>query len=283
MKLEITVIIVLYNTKISNSDTFNSIKEIAKSYDFSNFHFIIYDNSVDSQVVPDDFPVQLNYFHDKNNAGLATAYNYAFNYCVEKQIEWLLLSDQDTKLTKEYFKEIGVLLPKITNIEEVVSIVPQILSAENKISPVVLGRGGFVKEIKKEVTGVCNFPITGINSGTLVKTNFINSIGGFNTLFKLDMLDYWLFKMIYLKNKKTYIMQSSLQHDLSVMDYTNVSTNRYEKIIQAEFLFFRNYCSNTDFYFYRLRLILRLIKQWLSNKNKKIVRITLNYIIGKNE
>ncbi|MBI2966568.1 MAG: glycosyltransferase [Bacteroidetes bacterium] len=282
MKLKITIVTVLYNTQINNSKTLNSIKYLSNSYDLSHFDLIIYDNSPDSQDLPISFPLHALYFHDQHNGGLSAAYNFALNYCNEKQIFWILLLDQDTELTMEYFSEIEVTVPAITQNKEVVAVIPQILNGKKKISPIILMRGGFVKELKSNVYGVCDFPVTGINSGTLLKVDFITLLGGFNPLFKMDMLDYWYFCMMYKNNKKAYIIKSILQHDLSVIDYKNVSVERYENIIKAELTFFRNYGAIDDWNIFRLRLFFRLIKQWMTVKNKRIARITFTYLFCKN-
>ncbi len=281
IKSDILCVIVIYKLMLKNSISFNSIINSQENIN-KNRTIIIYDNSPESQNIPNSFPIQSIYFHDKDNGGLSAAYNFAVNYCSKKQIPWLLLLDQDTSLTKEYFSELDEILPTINLNEEVVCIVPKILSGRRKISPIILQTGGFIKKIKNDIHGIADFSITGINSGTLLKVDFIKSLGGFNPLFRIDMLDYWYFKMITKYHKKSYIMKSTLQHDLSIMDYSTVSVDRYENIIKAEFIFYRNYCSKNDLIIFCGRLFFRLIKQCIKVKNKKMARVTFNYLFCLN-
>lgn len=282
--MKITAIIVLYNTKINESKTLNSIRNISGAYSFVDFNFIIYDNSLISQHEEIEFPFPYMYYHDETNGGLATAYNYALNYCIENNTPWLLLLDQDTELRKEYFLEIEKTLKSVRENADIVSIIPQIICNNNKISPVSFNKCGFVKEInKKNSTGIYDIPVTGINSGTLLSVDFINSIGGFNLAFRIDMLDYWYFQQINRMNKKVYVLESQLEHSLSVMNYADVSVERYKNIIKAEHVFFRDYCSRNDFFIFKLRLILRLIKQLIKVENKEIAYITYCNLIRKYE
>ena len=277
-KMKIAAVVVLYNKKINDSETLNSINQIAAKYDFSSYDFIVYDNSIEKQEVPKTFPLNLRYYHDNLNGGLAAAYNYAYQNCIEKQIQWLLLLDQDTDLSEAYFFEIEDNLMDIFQNEEIVGVLPQIYCNQRKISPVIVKRGGFVKELAGNNEGICNFPVTGINSGTLLRVEFIKLIHGFNPVFKLDLLDYWYFHEIYQRHKKVYIMKTQMNHNLSIMNYKQVSLERYRSIIKSENMFFHDYCSKSEFFVFKIRLILRLIKQIIKVKDKGIAKITWSYL-----
>jgi len=280
--MEIALIIVIYNIKIEDSKTLNSLNDIALNFDFSKTKIIIYDNSTLQQTLPSAFSFKINYYHNKNNGGLSEAYNYALKKCIEDNISWLLLLDQDTNLHVEYFSEIKKVLPRIEDNTNIVSVIPKIMHNKTLISPAILKKGGFIKKVDFSVSGVPDYSISGINSGTLLNVSFIQSLGGFNPVFKIDMLDYWYFKMIYDKNKKVFIMNSILKHDLSVMNYKNVSTERYKNIVQSEITFFHDYSTKVDFFIFKLRLLLRLIKQFITLKNNKIPAITFHYLVSNN-
>ena len=73
------------------------------------FSLLLYDNSPEPQTpLPSSLPV--TYEHDASNRGLAYAYNYALKRAAELQIEWLLLLDQDTGVTREYLMEAAELV-----------------------------------------------------------------------------------------------------------------------------------------------------------------------------
>ena len=276
--MKIEIIIVLYNTLIENSKTLNSIRTISEFYNFPNFSFIIYDNSPKFQDIPNTFTLPTKYLHDCNNGGLSAAYNYALENCNKNNIKWLLLLDQDTDLTKEFFIELEDSILKTESIESIVCIVPKITSNNKLISPVIPRIGGIVKPINLKTHGVCNNEISAINSGTLIKVDFVNSLGGFNNNFKLDMLDYWLFFMINKNNKCTFVLNSILTHNLSVSDYSTIDEKRYLSIISAESLFYRDYSSKINYLTFKVRLIFRFFKQLIKVENLKICLITLKFL-----
>ena len=113
-----------------------------------------------------------------------------------------------------------------------------------------------------------------INSGALIRVEFLNIIGGFNEDFPLDYLDHWLFHEIYENGYKVRLLDLTLEHELSVMDYSRVSLARYQSILESEIKFFKNY--QQDLYkAYRIQLAKRFLKQVLTVKNKKIALYTL--------
>ena len=277
---KIIIVIVLYKTLIKDSKTINSICNIKNFNKNINIDFIIYDNNELSQSILTNLPFNAIYKHDKSNGGLASAYNFALDYCNKNQYNWLLLLDQDTELTNDYFNEIENCIKEVTTNDDIVCVVPKIYSNKKIISPVVFLPGGFIKQLKKDIKGTIFGKITGINSPTLLKVDFINSIGSFNNIFKLDMLDYWYFSMIYKAKKLVYVLDCNISHNLSVMDYSNVSIERYKNIIAAELTFFSNYCSIIDLILFKFRLVLRFVKQYIKLENKKFSILTLKTIFS---
>lgn len=277
--MKFTAVVVIYNTPIQSSNTIVSLKAIAKDVDFSDFELVVYDNSSEEQALGENFPFKTTYVHNTENGGLADAYNYALNKCVKDNTEWLLLLDHDTKLTKEYFQEIKLKLPQIQENKNIAAIIPKIICNDTLISPAILRAGGFLKKTKPHMQGELSDNITGINSGTLLNIKFIRSLGGFNNTFKVDMLDYWYFHRIYNTRKKVYLLNSILEHSLSVMNYDEVSEKRYANIIQSEVEFFKNYCSVGNYLIFKFRLLLRLLKQIVLIKNKNISKITMKYFL----
>ena len=277
---KIIIVIVLYKTLIKDSKTINSICNIKNFNKNINIDFIIYDNNELSQSILTNLPFNAIYKHDKSNGGLASAYNFALDYCNKNQYNWLLLLDQDTELTNDYFNEIENCIKEVTTNDDIVCVVPKIYSNKKIISPVVFLPGGFIKQLKKDIKGTIFGKITGINSATLLKVDFINSIGSFNNIFKLDMLDYWYFSMIYKAKKLVYVLDCNISHNLSVMDYSNVSIERYKNIIAAELTFFSNYCSIIDLILFKFRLVLRFVKQYIKLENKKFSILTLKTIFS---
>src|SRR5947209_5613325 len=103
---QIIIIIVLFKRKVANLSSSPILFRLCNSPE-ENIKLIIYDNSPCND--PNIYKVlseRVIYFHNKTNPGLAYPYNFALDYCNKEGIQWLLLLDQDTLLTNEYFEEL---------------------------------------------------------------------------------------------------------------------------------------------------------------------------------
>ncbi|MBS8265756.1 glycosyltransferase [Mesobacillus boroniphilus] len=277
--MKITAVVVFYKQEIERSKTFASLKDTLKSRTESpaELEVILYDNGPDKQ----DFEAgrywgaNFTYIHDPRNLGIATAYNFAWAQAGENGSEWLLLLDHDTELTDEYFDHI---LRLGSPIDSVAAIVPQIKSNGVGISPVFSSQ---LRPLQGERpgTGLQETPVMAINSGALIKLSFLNEIGGFNNGFALDYLDHWLFNEVYKRGQKVWVMDVILEHDLSVMDYSQVSINRYQSILDSEIRFYKEH--KPELYRpYKMQLAKRFLKQLLLVRNKQIAGYTFKRLIS---
>lgn len=272
--MKITIVVVLYKQKPEESKTFLTLKKnlFSKNKGLENIELILYDNSPVKQVFnPLSYGgVHISYVHDPRNLGLATAYNHAWSIAKKNGSCWLLLLDHDTELTDSYVSEVLNLPEMGTN---VVAVVPKINSEDTMISPVYSYSLRPLKEERPKV-GLQEQPVMAINSGALIKLDFLNEIGGFNKKFPLDYIDHWLFFEIYAKYRKVWVLNVELEHELSVMDYSRVSLARYHSILDSEIFFYQNYKID-QFPAYRKQLAKRFLKQAITVRNKKIALYTL--------
>jgi GT2 family glycosyltransferase len=277
--MKVTIVVVLYKLKPEESKTFQTLKPIMNSTisPFKDIELIIYDNSPTKHdfTPPRIEGIHITYYHDPRNLGIASAYNYAWSAAKENNSQWLLLLDHDTELTQEYFNSILTIedVP-----ENVAAVVPKINSENTMISPVYSHSLRPLKE-ERPSPGVQDQPVMAINSGALISVPFLNEINGFNEDFPLDYLDHWLFYKIYEKGRKVYLIDVELEHELSVLDYTRVSLQRYQSILNSEVNFYQNF--KTDLLpKYRIQLAKRFFKQLLTVKNKEIAMQTLKKIFS---
>lgn len=278
--MNITMVMVLYKQKPEESKTYRTLKQNLFSRIpsvGSEIELILYDNSPEKQefTSPVLEGMQISYIHDERNLGIATAYNYAYSIAKSNGSEWLLLLDHDTELTGDYIDQVLHLaeVPK-----EAAAVVPKINSDQAMISPVY---SGTMRPLigEKPQTGIQEKPVMAINSGSLIRLSFLTELNGFNQEFALDYLDHWLFFEIYHRGYKVLLLDTELEHELSVMDYDRVSLNRYKSILDSEINFYRNYKKDL-FSSYRAQLVKRLLKQILVVKNKKIAMYTLKKIFS---
>lgn len=276
----LVVVIVLYEMLLSQSTTYQTF---ITAYDcatnpFENLDLIIYDNSLSAGGMNiKHLLLPITYIHDPSNGGIASAYNYALNEAIHNGSNWLLLLDQDSTLPTDFLDKTAEELEIVESVSSVVAIVPKVRSDRGEmLSPGKLLPGRFVVRISPEFTGLYDKRISAINSGALIRVDFLKSIGGFNSKFKLDFLDHWLFYEIYKHGMYVCISSASIIHQLSVSNHNLFMTEqRYKNILEAEMIFMKSYTTTVDKLLYALRLIIRALKQVLTVKNKVYSKMTI--------
>ncbi|MDQ6529599.1 glycosyltransferase [Flavobacterium sp. LHD-85] len=274
---EIYLVLVLYKTSLEDSKTINSLENILEE----RVNLLVFDNSPERQYESEKFNYKkfnIEYYHDLTNPGLSTAYNHALDIAYKSRYSWLLLLDQDTTFTKMFFDDIKELrVEKLPS--SVVAIIPRVVSqSESKsISPVKIYPGGVCRPLNPLV-GEISAPISGINSGTMLRVSYMNSINGFSKEYSLDMLDHWYFRRIFQDRKSIYILESNILQDLSVFGNfeENVSFVRYQQMLKSELLFIKEEGFISQMIF-KFRLISRIIKQ-LKYKNKEYYKFTISQL-----
>ncbi|WP_421000465.1 glycosyltransferase [Carnobacterium maltaromaticum] len=265
-----TIVMVLYEQTLEDSKTFQSLIRYLPVYkNNNNITLLVFDNSVNLVNKVDKKDIDYIYIKNEGNIGLAKSYNQATKYANLMKSEWMLLLDQDTELSKEYFETIFN-IKKIPS--TVVSCIPQIISNNKIISPILsVGLPKLQNELMEPGTYQ---DLMAINSASLLKISFLNEIDGFNEEFSLDYLDHWLYLEINKRKKSIQVLDVVIKHELSVMDYNSISVERYQSILNSESNFYTNY-SDLPNKVYKNRLILRSFKQFIKVKNKKIAMLTL--------
>jgi GT2 family glycosyltransferase len=279
--MRIFAVLVIYKKKLEESQTFISLvgscREISKSK--SVLFLLIYDNSPQRQDLFPDVPFNYEYVHDPQNNGLSAAYNYALGKAASMDYPWLLLLDHDSNLPCDYIASIERAVGRHSSNESIVSFVPKVVCNGAVVSPSRVILGVQFLPVNIGHTGISDFHMTAINSGALVKVPFLEQIKGFSDLFKLDFLDHWLFNEIYLNNKRVYVFNSIIQHDLSVNNINaDMSTSRYINILASEKLFYFKYKTAGQKILYLIKLFIRFIKFILISENKKFAYIVLRHL-----
>ena len=182
-------------------------------------------------------------------------------------------------LTSNYLHEVSHTLKNMPT-TDVVAIVPLLFCRNRHVSP-MLNRSEqnvwwFQKPVKE--SGCYEGYITAFNSGTLLNAEFMSFIGGFSEKYPLDRLDYWYFHQIYKHRKKVYVLDATLEHDLSVLDYEkNMTVERYLMILKSELTFAKE-TGWQSVLLYKLLVICRFFKQLLLLRNKKYAWLTFQQI-----
>jgi GT2 family glycosyltransferase len=278
--VKLLVVIVIYNETITETKTYSSfIKSIISGNLSNNIELMIYDNSIESQQnIILTTPFNTMYIHDPSNGGLSKAYNCALSYANDQNMDWLLLLDQDSELSFSFIETLLKNIKKVQNDEHIAAIVPKVFANNIVISPFFIGLGGTFKQISHFDFIYNDSEVGAINSGSLIRVSFLQAIGGFNQTLWLDMLDLWLFHEIYLYDKKILVTSNPINHNLSVLDYSTISYQRYNNIITSENYFYRYHKGFYDLFFFKLRLFCRFTKQVIVRRRLSIALLTFRRI-----
>lgn len=273
-------ILVLFNCRIEESKTFNSLlQNYANNPEgFNQFKLLIYDNGLSKQRAPSDTPFECQYIHNPQNEGLAVAYNYALEKAISASCNWMLLLDQDSSLPKDF---ISNLLYDISCIKDdaVMAVIPRIQHHRKPCSPAKVLYGGTLRAIEKPEKGICTFKVFAIGSGSVIRVSFLQQIGGFNTVFWLDCLDRWLYFIIHKMGGKVFITHSVIEHELSIMNYDLfMNEMRYGNILKYETLFMKTYKSQAEYFVFCLRLLKRCIYLYFTVNNKIFASMTFSHL-----
>lgn len=276
-----TAVVVLYNRSPSDSKSFSSLVEILSSHRewAKHISLVVYDNSPPSKAheISVDFP--FHYVHNPENGGLATAYNYALARAEELNHEWLLLLDQDTCLTEEYFSELIPCADRLHSLQDVAVIAPKLEVKGQIYSPAAhyidilrrhLLRGR--RPVESQVVGVQEGRLMAYNSGATFRVSALRAIGGFPGEFWLDYLDHAVFHDLFLKGYRMYIMRSMLEHDASEADFGELPIWRLRNVISAQTLFVKRVGNLADQLLYRISLVRYSVALWVFHKDRRAWR-----------
>jgi GT2 family glycosyltransferase len=243
------------------------------------FKVLIYDNTEGGQE-PGMLPEGVEYYAATYNDGLANAYNFALSMAQTAGFDWLLTLDQDTELPKSFLPRIAGIVRDLGADIEIAGVVPLVCKDSIVISPRMVRRGRS-KNPPRGFVGVLKGEITAINSATTWRVHALKEIGGFNPLFWLDYLDYWLCHIVHQAGKRIYVAGDiKVVHDLSLLGRkNNMSSTRFSNFLQAESAFYDLHKGRLDRCILTARLFARLCRQIIRHENVEFRRLTFGYIL----
>jgi GT2 family glycosyltransferase len=245
------VTIVIYKKRIESSEAIQSL--LACLADdaaalAANFRILLYDNSPEPQGPPHAPGIPIEYRHHGLNDGLAVAYNCALALALAADIPWLMLLDQDTKVTAEYLQEIIQLQPAATQDARLAAFAPKLIGTTGLRSPAMDFLDSLRRQVKlprwrrplivpRDTYGPQRERIVAFNSGAVLRTQALQAIGGFPEEYWLDFLDMAVFHALYQRGWYLFVTNSTLDHALSVEDAAflqqSTSLARHRNILSA--------------------------------------------------
>ena len=268
MDNSVLFILVLYKTTLKESTTFETLSKLLR-HDILQKQLFIYNNSPEIPITSDCGIIQIA----SKNEMLVGAYNAGLQHAQDHGFRWIILLDQDTEITASYIDAVNTF---INDPKNAIAAVPTIQNNNRILSPFWYNpnKGPFANKSHQPKHNEC---LTAFNSGVILQVEFILSIGGFNSQYPLDYLDYWYFHKIYLLKQEVTILHATLTHSLSVLNYRdNMTKARYKSLLAAEKQFATQLGKQALFY-YKFRLLGRCVK--LCIKMPQYIGITLRSVI----
>ncbi|AVF76128.1 hypothetical protein AL539_21585 [Vibrio alginolyticus] len=248
----INACIVLYKCTLSQSATYQSIIDNKKTGFFNSIY--IYCNSpglLDASNLPSNIVVVEN---DRNQM-LEPNYRHFITRSKLEGVDYVCLFDQDTVIPNCYYSELSLIVSgKYARYQ---ALYPQVVNNGRAISPMSLKRG----QPKTPITnaGDIKASFIGINSGAVLNLDFKSTYDLLDSRFPLDYLDYVVSKKLLINGGGVYLMNSVIEHDLSVSSSERINTVRAESILMSEKRYIDIYGDKKDKYYLLFKMITRII------------------------
>jgi hypothetical protein len=233
----IYILVVLYNKPLYDSYTLKGILESSHILQKANATVLIWDNSERASLSTADIELlkqkfNFLYNHCPANKPLSYVYNKVIE-CINasQQYKYLVLFDDDSKITAEYFIELFT-ATQSTNAD---FILPVAIHAGIIISPAKLFfvKGNYFKSIK---SGPYEGKLLAINSGMAISLSFIR-----HNNFRYDLrlksygTDNYIMNFANYKRAKYYVMRTNFEHDYNFYETSDLQkkVEVFHKIKQA--------------------------------------------------
>jgi hypothetical protein len=203
---QIVAVVVLYKRLPEQSQTIASLGTVFADNPelLDSIRVILFDNSPKGlEQVNLSFPC--DYYHSDQNVGTSGAYNYALQFAETGVFPWLLLFDQDTKISAGFLPRMLEYSHLLLGQMEIGSVVPFIYSHGSLVSPTELGRFNRMSHIPSSFNGIYRQSAFAVNSATLMRVKALREIGGYSDEFWLDLSDIYVFQAMYRKGRYLYV------------------------------------------------------------------------------
>lgn len=238
--MKIDALIVVYNKDCVNSQ---SLLATINHQDMFN-NIIVFDNSTIKNN-NQKFCKENNiiYFTESKNLGLSKAYNFVLNKINLSNDLYLMILDDDTKLTDEYFYEVE---KEIMNNYDI--LLPIVVSKNQIISPANIQFNCRVKMIES-INDINSNKITAINSGMVVKTEYYK-MNRYNENIFLDYVDHEFMRTARINKCKIRVLNSKIYQSFSRNEKQDISSLKTRfHIYKKDFKVYCNKCNNIAFYY----------------------------------
>lgn len=254
----VLAVVVLYKMTFAESRSLTSLRTILSKDEAlaKTIGLMVCDNTPCEQAPPSDYSGK--FYSDVTNPGLAHWYNFALKNAAETGARWIMLLDQDTEVTAEYITEAIAQSEVAEEAREIIALVPKLIQNGVVCSPLTPPTYRHPLPFDMAFTGIAPRRLHVFNSGAILRVSALQAAGGFPRDFPLDYLDHATFAALQSQGGKLFVMQSSLEHELSSSNVKRTdaaAVARHRNILLAERKFYQHNGSVRDRIYRRVRLM----------------------------
>lgn len=220
---------------------------------------------------------QLFNIHDNQGANLFLLENYldCINIAAHRKDEWIIFFDQDTEITHTYLCSMQEAFRAQV---QCVAWYPRLIARDSLVSPVKFFLGSGIRKNVLEPNIYNGVDFIGLNSGSAFRVDFIQFLQNVEDYFRLDCLDYVISHEVMKSNCDFSVIDSVLEHDVSVLNDGPLDLSREKGIISAEYHYYKIYRNKIDFFVYKLKILYRLVRSFFSKKSLYSRTTLLEYL-----
>lgn len=249
------ILIIMYNQTCDTSETCTCLE---KYKSIVNGNIFVFDNSTIKKY--NDLNKlwceerNIKYIPFNNNIGLSKAYNIALKQYLSNEIKWVVLFDQDTKISREYLE----CLNKEVLINDSMVKVPVVLDEVGLLSPSIIKKHHVYRATNLEQINSSN--ITAINTGMIINKDIYKCIGYYDEAFFLDYIDHNFIRNCKKFNHNIKVVNGNLYQNFSENSHDNFESDfKRFNILKKDLKIFCNDSFEGRVYF-RLKILFKSIK-----------------------
>lgn len=217
------ILVVVYNIDAIESETINSL--VNSSQYINNSSVIVWDNSTNAQKAGSikwifERIKHVEYIHKPENIPLSKVYNEVINKHSNVDYDYLILFDQDSTFTSDFFYQLNKSIDEFLNVS---LFLPIVISDNNIVSPanLFLFKGNYWKSKKLGLVEAKNK--AAINSGMVISFEYLkNRFVGYDERFLFYGTDTYFMKTYAKDNDCFCVFDGEILHHLAYCDNSNV-------------------------------------------------------------
>ena len=268
------ILVVVYNIDVKESESINSL--IGSNDYITNSCVLVWDNSLDVQQPTSiewlfDRIKHVEYIHKPENIPLSRVYNEVINKNCLENYDYLILLDQDSTFTVDFFCQLN---KSINEFKNVPLFLPIVISSNQIVSPadIFMFKGKYWKS--KRLGLVESKYKAAINSGMVISFDYLkNRFAGYDERLKFYGTDTYFLKTYSKSNDYFCVFDYDLHHHLAYCNSRDVDIiiNRHPECMKAVLLL--NSTNFTMKLLVKLYILIFSIKQAIKYKDIRFLDV----------